>query len=144
MFHLHHMTLIRPNSDPASFGPSLVRLHHLLVWIPQSTVHSFPCFITVLNGVSFLLDFNIPRIKAMPTLYNEIEREKGISQNPFRENIAFIVENDWVRAECLKQDWTFPHHCPCLARTSVLIHAQLRGGQTLFRMPKTQKSTIPK
>lgn len=112
MFHLHHMTLIRPNSDPASFGQSLVRLHHLLVWIPQSTVHSFHCFITDLNGVSFLLDLKIPRIKAMPTLYNEIEREKGISQNPFRENIAFIVENAWVRAECLKQDWTFPHRCP--------------------------------
>lgn len=95
MFHLHHMTLIRPNLDLASFGQSLVRLHHLLDWIPQSTVHSFHCFITDLNGVSFLLDFKIPRIKAVPTLYNEIEREKSISQNPFRENIAFFC------GECL-------------------------------------------
>lgn len=65
-------------------GSLLVRLHHLIVCLPQSTMHVFYCFIIDLNGVYFPRDFKILETKATPSLYNEIERGKtSISQNSF-------------------------------------------------------------
>lgn len=65
-----------PTQMLSPLGSLLVRLHHLLVWLPQSTMHVFYCFIIDLNGVYFLWDFKILKTKAMASLYNEIERGK--------------------------------------------------------------------
>lgn len=72
-FHGHPRNPIRANSNAVSFVNLSVRSHHSFVWLPQGTVHSFHCFITDLNGASFLLDFKFLRTKPMPSLYHDIE-----------------------------------------------------------------------